>query len=62
MLNEEFNDDMVHFSKFLQKHEIKRTIPTIRNWLIGDITIAPPKSMQTLGSYQKFLRILLKAI
>ena len=23
MLNEEFNDDMVHFSKFLQKHEIR---------------------------------------
>ena len=53
MLNEEFNDDMVHFSKFLQKHEIKRTIPTIRNWLIGDITIAPQNPMQTLRKLSK---------
>ena len=53
MLNEEFNDDMVHFSKFLQKHEIKRTIPTIRNWLIGDITIAPQNPMHTLRKLSK---------
>ena len=53
MLTEEFNDDMVHFSKFLQKHEIKRTIPTIRNWLIGDITIAPQNPMQTLRKLSK---------